>query len=98
MVFEERVNFLRALRDNHVDYSNNCIFLDGCKLSKDEVKVAAKESKKKKDTFISLGNFVCFCAEGVIGFFQEAFLLLEKKKHPNVEKVGPAQGTRIDHF
>ena len=98
LVYEERTSFLRALRDNHVDYSKNCIFLDGCKLFKNEVKVAAKESKKKKDSFVSLGNFVCFCAEGVIGFSQEAFLLPAKKKHPNVEMLGPAQGTRIDHF
>ncbi|KAI8136523.1 hypothetical protein BJV82DRAFT_676205 [Fennellomyces sp. T-0311] len=88
LVYEEWVKFLRALRDNQVDYGKNCVFLDGCKLSKDEVKIATKESKKKKDTFISLGSFV----------FAGSVSSTAMKKRPNVEMVGPAQGTRLDHF
>ncbi|KAI8136515.1 hypothetical protein BJV82DRAFT_584472 [Fennellomyces sp. T-0311] len=87
LVYEEWVKFLRALRDNQVDYGKNCVFLDGCKLPKDEVKIAIKESKKKKDTFISSGSFVCFCADGVLRFSQEVFLPPAMKKRPNVEMV-----------
>ena len=77
---------------------DSCIFIDGCKLSKADVKVIEKPRKKTKNEFYELDTFVCLGADGIIGCSQDSFLSTRQKKIPDFEKIGKAKGTRVDHY
>lgn len=97
-VYPLRKSFVLSLEQDHHSYGAGYVFLDGCRLSKLDVKVMEKEPKRRNAAGQPVDNFVCFNERGIIGYSQDALLTRTKQKGADMLKIGPAQGTRADHL
>ena len=94
---ESRQQYAHFLFENRVDYGKKCVFIDGCKLARSDVKIVTK-IPKKADITTELGGYVCMNADGVFAYSHEAHRGPKLKKLPIFEIQGAAKGSRLDHF